>query len=135
MPEESVPPSSAPPAKSSQMKRINLPSASEEKKTKAEAKKTKAVERASVKKRKASATSESLAPKEVKTLTSYFENPIDAIPVSSMQSKEIVPFGEDYEIPSGSDEENHSAASSEQINEEIEVDTIPSTPVISSPMP
>ena len=38
-------------------------------------------------------------------------------------------------IPSGSDEENHSTASSEQIDEEIEVDAIPSTPVVSSPMP
>ena len=40
-----------------------------------------------------------------------------------------------YVIPSGSDEENHSAAPSEQIDEEIEVDAIPSTPVASSPMP
>ena len=52
-----------------------------------------------------------------------------------MSAKDLVPFGEEYEIPSGSDEENHSAASSKQIDEEIEVDGIPSTPVISSPMP
>ena len=38
-------------------------------------------------------------------------------------------------IPSGSDEENPSAASSEQMDEEIEVDKIPSTPTVSSPMP
>ena len=68
-------------------------------------------------------------------MTSSLENPIDTVPISSMPSKDLVPFGEDYEIPSGSDEENHSAASSEQIDEEIEVDKIPSTPVISSPMP
>ena len=54
-----------------------------------------------MKKRKSSAASESSAPKKVKTLTCSFENPIDAILVSSMPSKEIVPFGEDYEIPSG----------------------------------
>ena len=75
-----------------------------------------------MKKRKASADSESSAPKKVKTLTSSFENPIDVVPVSRMPSKEIVPFGEDYEIPSGSDEEDPSAASSEQLDEEIEVD-------------
>ena len=52
-----------------------------------------------------------------------------------MPSEDIVPFGEDYKIPRGSDEENHSAASSDQIDEEIEVEAIPSTPIISSPMP
>ena len=71
----------------------------------------------------------------MKTLTISFENPIDDVPVSSMPSKEIVPFREDYEIPSGSDEENPSAASSEQLDEEIEVDNITSTPLVSSPMP
>ena len=38
-------------------------------------------------------------------------------------------------IPSGSDEETPSAALSEPLDEEIEVDAIPSTPIISSPMP
>src|SRR3954471_22042341 len=71
----------------------------------------------------------------MKPMTSSFANPIDAIPISSMPSKDLVPFGEDYEIPSGSNEETQSAASSEQIDEEIEVDTIPSTPMVSSPMP
>src|SRR3954471_24039586 len=71
----------------------------------------------------------------MKPMTSSFANPIDAIPISSMPSKDLVPFGEDYEIPNGSDEENHSAASSEQIDEEIEVDAIPSAPQVSSPMP
>ena len=53
-----------------------------------------------------------------------------------MPSKEIVPFGEDYVIPSGSDEEVPSASSSEQLDEEIEVDDIPSTATaVSSPMP
>ena len=66
VPEETAPISSAPPAKTS----INLPSASE-------AKKTKAVERAYVKKRKASASLESSAPKKAKTLTSSLANPID----------------------------------------------------------
>ena len=51
-----------------------------------------------------------------------------------MPSKELVPFGEDYEIPSGSNEDVPSAASSKQLDEEIEVDNILSTPVISSPM-
>ena len=68
-------------------------------------------------------------------MTSSLENPIDVVPISSMPSKDLVPFGEDYVIPSESDEENHYAASSEQIDEEIEVDAIPSTPIISSPMP
>ena len=52
-----------------------------------------------------------------------------------MPSKDLVPFGEEYEVPSGSDKENYSAASSKKIDEEIEVDTIPSTPFISLPMP
>ena len=38
-------------------------------------------------------------------------------------------------IPSGSNEEPQSAALSEQVDEEIEVVAIPSTPVASSPMP
>jgi hypothetical protein len=101
VPEEIQPISSAPPAP---MTSINLPSATE-------AKKTKAAERTAVKKRKASASSESSAPKKVKTLTSSSENPIDAIPISSMPSKEIIPFGEEYEIPSKSDEEDPSTAS------------------------
>ena len=50
-------------------------------------------------------------------------------------TKEIVPFGEEYEIPNESDEEDPSAASTEQLDEEIEVDNIPSTPLVSSPMP
>ena len=37
-------------------------------------------------------------------------------------------------IPSESDED-HFAATSEQLDEEIEVDDIPSTPLVSSPMP
>ena len=103
-----------------------LPSASE-------AKKTNTVERAAVKKRKASASSESSALKKVKTLTSSYANPIDAVPISSMPSKEIVPFGEEYVIPSESDEEDPSAAMSEQIDEEIEVDNITSTPLVCLP--
>ena len=101
----------------------------------ADVKKTKAAERAAVKKRKASAASDCSAPKKMKPLTSLFANPIDAVQISTMPSKDLVPFGEEYEIPSGSDEENHSAASSEQIDEEIEVDAIPSTPIASLPMP
>ena len=125
VPEKNQPHSSAPPAPTPTP---ILPSASD-------VKKTKAAERAAVKKRKASAPSDSSAPKKMKKLTSSFANPIDAVPVSSMPSKEIVPFDEEYVIPSGSDEENPSAASSEQMDEEIEVDEIPSTPVVSSPMP
>ena len=66
-----------------------------------------------MKKRKSSTSSQSSAPKNMKKLTSSYENPIDAIPVSSMPSKELVPFGEDYDIPSGSDEDVPFAASSE----------------------
>ena len=71
----------------------------------------------------------------MKPLTSFIENPIDVVPISTMSSKDLVPFGEEYVIPSGSDEEHHSAASSEQVDEEIEVDAIPLTTVASSPMP
>ena len=49
--------------------------------------------------------------------------------------KELVPFDEEYVIPSRSDEDIPSAASSEQMDEEIEADAIPSTPIVSSPMP
>nr|XP_020155141.1 uncharacterized protein C45G9.4-like [Aegilops tauschii subsp. strangulata] len=119
VPEESESISSAPPAPTPSP---ILPSA-------LDVKKTKAAERATVKKRKASASSDSSAPKKMKTLTSSFQIPIDAIPVSSMPSKELVPFGDDYEIPSESDEDVPSAASSEQLDEEIKADNIPSTPV------
>ena len=88
-----------------------------------------------MKKRKASTSSDSSAPKKMNPLTSSFANPIDAIPVSSMPSKDLVPFDEEYVIPSQSDEEIPSAASSEQLDEEIEADAIPSTPIVSSPMP
>ena len=71
----------------------------------------------------------------MKPLTSSIENPIDVVPISTMSSKELVPYGVEYVIPSGSDEEHHYAASSEQIDEEIEVDAIPATPATSSPMP
>ena len=52
-----------------------------------------------------------------------------------MPSKDLVPYDEEYVNPSESDEENPSAASSEQLDEEIEVDAIPSTPKVSSPVP
>ena len=125
VPEVIEPNSSAPPAPTPT---LILPPTSD-------VKKTKAAERVAVKKRKASTASDSLAPKTMKPLTSSFENPIDAIPVSSMPSKDLVPFDEEYVIPSGSDEEIPSAASSEQLDEEIEADAIPSTPIVSSPMP
>ena len=88
-----------------------------------------------MKKRKASTSSDSSAPKKMKPLTSSFDNPIDVVPISTMPSKDLVPFDEDYVIPSESDEDIPSAASSEQMDEEIEVDAIPSTPIVSSPMP
>ena len=100
VPEENQLDSSAPPAPTPTP---ILPSASD-------VKKTKAAERAAVKKRKASATSDSSALKKMKPLTSSFENPIDVVPLSTMPSKDLVPFDEEYEIPSGSDEENHSGA-------------------------
>ena len=88
-------------------------------------KKTKAAEHAAVKKRKASTSSDSSAPKKMKPLTSSFANPIDAVPVSNIPSKEIVPFDEEYVIPGRSDEDIPFAASSEQMDEEIEADAIP----------
>ena len=95
-PEETEPNSSAPP---SQTTSPTLPSASK-------VNKTKVAERAAVKKRKSSASSEPSAPKKVKTLTSSYANPIDVVPLSSMPSKEILPFGEDYMILSESDEDD-----------------------------
>src|SRR3954467_8144308 len=124
-PEENLPDSSAPPAPTPTP---ILPSA-------LDVRKAKAAERAAVKKRKASNASESSAPKKMKPTTSSYENPIDVVSISTMPSKDLVPFDEEYVIPSGSDEETQSAASSEQIDEEIEVDAIPSTLVVSSPMP
>ena len=92
-PEENQPDSSAAPTPTSTP---ILPSA-------LDVKKTKAIERDAVKKRKASSASESSAPK-MKPLTSSIENPIDVVPISTMPSKDLVPFGEDYKIPSRSDE-------------------------------
>ena len=69
-----------------------LPSASD-------VRKSKAVERAAVKKRKASPTSDSSAPKKMKPMTSSLENPIDVVPISTMPSKDLVPFGEEYGDP------------------------------------
>ena len=99
MPEETEPISSTPPAPTPSP---ILPSASD-------AKKTKAAERATVKKRKASTSSGSSAPKKMKPLTSSIENQIDDVPISTMPSKDLVLYGEEYVIPSGSDEENPSA--------------------------
>ena len=125
VPKENQPDYSTPPTPTP---RLILPSASH-------VKKTKAAERAAVKKRKASTSSDSSAPNKMKSLTSSFANPIDAIPVSSMPSKDLVPFDEEYVIPSESDDDIPSAASSEQLDEEIEADAIPSTPIVSSSMP
>ena len=79
-------------------------------------KKTKAVEHASVKKRKASTSSDPSAPKKMKPLTSSFANPIDVVPISTMSSKDLVPFDEEYVIPNEYDEENPTATSSEQMD-------------------
>ena len=108
MPEETIPTSSSyPPAKSTNVKKTTLPTASK-------LKKTKATEKEAAKKWKASPSAESSAPKKVRTLTSYFNEPIDVIPISIMPSKELVPFGVEYIIPNNdNDEENPSAASSE----------------------
>ena len=100
-----------------------------------EVKKTKAAERADLKKRKASAESESSAPKKAKILTSSLENPIDVVPLASMPSRELVPYGEEYQIPEESTYEDPSIASTEQMDEEIEVEAFTSTPQVSSPTP
>ena len=81
-PEEIQPDSSAPPTPTPTP---ILPSASD-------VRKTKALERAAVKKRKASSTSESSAPKKMKPLTSSIENPIDVVPISTMSSKDPCSF-------------------------------------------
>ena len=95
VPEENQPHSSAPPAP---IPTPILPSASD-------VKKTKAAERAAVKKRKASASSDSSALKKMNPMTGSFANPIDAVPISTMPTKDLVPFDEEYVIPSESDEE------------------------------
>ena len=66
--------------------------------------KTKAAERAAVKKRNASSASDSSTPKKMKPMTSSRESPIDVVPISTLPSKDLVPFGEEYVIPSRSDE-------------------------------
>ena len=93
VPGENQPDSSAAPAPTSTP---ILPSTSD-------VKKTKAAEHAAVKKRKASAASDSSAPKKMKPMTSSFAHPIDAVPISTRPSKDLVPFDEEYVIPSGSD--------------------------------
>ena len=109
MPEEIDPTATAPPAPTPSP---ILPSA-------LEVKKTKAAEHAALKKRKASAASESSAHKKAKILTSSLENPIDVVPLTSMPSKELVSHGEKYQIPDESEEEDPSAASTKQMDEEI----------------
>ena len=78
-----------------------------------EVKKIKAAERAALKNRKASSATESSAPKKAKILTSLMDNLIDVVPLASMPSKELVPYGEEYQIPEESAEEDPSAASTE----------------------
>ena len=60
----------------------------------------------------------------MRTLTSSFTEPIDVVPISIVPSKELIPFGEEYVI-----------LDSEQLDEEIEVKDVISTPLVSSPMP
>ena len=74
VPEENAPPAPTPTP--------ILPSASD-------MKKTKAAEHAAMKKRKASTSSNSSAPKKMKTLISSIDNPIDAVPVSSMHRRTL----------------------------------------------
>ena len=125
VPEEIEPSSStaAAPSIPSSVKNITLPSASEVKKTKAAEKEAK--------KRKASAPLTITATvKKVKTTPMSSDVPIDAIPISSAppaptdDDLQIVPYGVDYEIPQADedDAETHSAATTEQVDEEIEVE-------------
>lgn len=125
VPEETDPTPMAPPAPTPSP---ILPSA-------LEVKKTKAAERAALKKRKASAALEYSAPKKAKILTSSIDNPIDDVPLASMPSKQLVPYGKEYQIPEESAEEDPSDASIEQMDEEIEVGTFTSTPQVSSLTP
>ena len=91
VPEETAPFSSAPPAQMPTPSPI-LPST-------LEVKKINTAERAAVKKRKASASLESSAPKKVKILTSAFTNPIDDVPLSSMPSKNLGPMVKIMKFP------------------------------------
>jgi hypothetical protein len=120
-PEEIAPSSSSAAAlpSSSTVKKITLPYASE-------AKKTKAAEREAAK-RKASAPPTDEVVKRLKTTPLYSTKPIDAPPLASapptqiITDLKIVPFGEEYVIPSDDDEDTHSAATTEQIDEEFEI--------------
>ena len=47
-------------------------------------------------------------------MTSLFANPIDVVPISTMPSKDLVPFDEEYVIPSESDEENPEIVNEEE---------------------
>ena len=53
-------------------------------------------------------------------------DPFDATPISSVSAYELVQFGVDYVIPNDKYQEDNSAPSSEQIDEEIEVEENPS---------
>ena len=133
-PEENAPSSSsaAEPPRSSPLKTITLSSASE-------AKKTKAAEKEAMKKRKASAPPAVELVKKLKMVPMSSTEPIDAPPLASapptqiITNLEMMPFGEDYIIPDDSD--THSAATTEQMDDEIEAETNASPPMVSSPPP
>lgn len=118
-PEEIVLPSSlaAVPEQTSSLKLITLPSASEVK------------ESTAAEKRKASAPPAGETMKKLKMAPVSSNVPIDAIPISSAPSTrnleefQIVSYGVDYVIPPADEEEDtHSAATTEQVDEEIEVE-------------
>lgn len=113
-------------AKSLRMKTITLPSASEVKKTKTTGKEA-------AKKRKASETTKTSTAKKPRTPRSSSDEPIDATPISSVPSYEIVPFHEDYILPNDEEEETYSVATSQQVDEQIQVEPNDSLSHVSSP--
>ncbi|KAI5008035.1 hypothetical protein ZWY2020_009083 [Hordeum vulgare] len=125
-----VPEKNAPPTpKSSQVKKVKLPSAREVKKTKAH-------EKEAAKKRKASTSSESSEARRLRTLKTSSTAPIDATPINVAPSYVMVPFGAEYVIQEGDEQmEDTRCAASTPIHEEIEADPNPSIPQASSPPP
>nr|XP_020174680.1 bromo and FHA domain-containing protein DDB_G0267958-like [Aegilops tauschii subsp. strangulata] len=127
----------ATPPNPSSLNIITLPSTSEVKKEKS----------AEIEERKRKASTPPIAPEIVKKLKmatlSSIVIPIDAIHISSTPlapvnpDRQIVPYGVDYQIPwaDEDDEENHSAATTEQVDEEIKVEEDSSLHQVSSRNP
>jgi hypothetical protein len=137
-PEEDEPTSSsaAAPPQSSILKLITLPSASE-------AKKTKVIEKEAKKRKASTPPTASEQVKKLKMAPLSSVEPIDVIPIllapptRTTEDLQIVPFGVEYVIPPADedDEDTHSSATIEQMDEEIEIEADASLHQVSSRKP